>query len=144
MRSTVIFNTALGGGIIFVFIVDRLLKLSSQLFGDAAGFFVYSRNTALAFSLPAPAWIIGVVVPLITSLFFILALYFFWLGRWQRAMGYCLLTLGAFSNVIDRSLYGGVIDYIQVWILPIFNLADGMIIGGLVILLIKDRLPLRA
>ena len=58
-------------------------------------------------------------------------------GYLPRAIGYSLLALGAFSNVIDRFIYGGVIDYVQIWILPVFNVADVMIISGLSVIMIS-------
>lgn len=46
------------------------------------------------------------------------------------------LIAGASSNLLDRLVYGGVIDYIEIGKLLSFNLADVMIIsGGLIFLL---------
>jgi signal peptidase II len=38
---------------------------------------------------------------------------------------------GAFSNFIDRILYGCVVDYIRIGSFPIFNLADVCITLGI-------------
>ena len=133
-------NTAFVGGIVFVFILDRVLKLFAQLWGDQGGIFVYTHNSALAFSLPAPAWILTGAIPVITFVFMVLALQAAWRGRYQGACGYGLLAAGALSNVLDRFFYGGVIDYIQFWIVPVFNLADMMIIVGLLILITERRI----
>ncbi|MBQ4122774.1 signal peptidase II [bacterium] len=43
------------------------------------------------------------------------------------------LTSGIIMNVVDRTMYGFVIDYIQIGIipgLPVFNLADVLIVAG--------------
>jgi len=51
----------------------------------------------------------------------------------QLGMGF--VFGGALGNMIDRIAYGGVIDFIRIWILPVFNLADLFnVIGGLIII----------
>ncbi|MCY0093194.1 signal peptidase II [Hoeflea ulvae] len=55
-------------------------------------------------------------------------------------LGYALIIGGALGNLIDRAIYGHVVDYIQfhtaTWSFAIFNLADSFIsIGaGLIVL----------
>ncbi len=56
------------------------------------------------------------------------------------SIGLSLILLGGFSNVIDRLIYGFVIDYLHIPFLPIvgntyFNLADVMIDIGVLLLL---------
>lgn len=43
-----------------------------------------------------------------------------------------LIGAGAISNLIDRFVYGAVIDYIHFFNLNVFNLADVFIIAGIV------------
>ncbi len=52
------------------------------------------------------------------------------------AWGLALVLGGAIGNVIDRLLYGHVIDFIHVhyanvWHYPVFNIADMAIMGGM-------------
>ena len=64
----------------------------------------------------------------------------FWLrrlpanGRSLLAAGLCLVLGGALGNVIDRVLWGHVIDFIRVhyqeWYFPAFNVADSSITIG--------------
>ncbi len=61
---------------------------------------------------------------------------------WQRTgkqrtfahLGYALIIAGALGNLIDRFLYGHVIDYIlfhtETWSFAVFNLADSFITIG--------------
>lgn len=64
----------------------------------------------------------------------------------QAAIAMSLIVGGALGNVIDRLLYGYVIDfldfYYQTWHWPAFNVADSAITVGAV-LLILDTLGLR-
>jgi lipoprotein signal peptidase len=48
-----------------------------------------------------------------------------------------LIFSGISGNLIDRIVYKGVIDFIDLKIWPIFNLADIFIISGIIVLLIN-------
>lgn len=52
--------------------------------------------------------------------------------------GVDLILAGALSNIIDRSLHGGVTDYLGVWFLPLFNLADVAIVFGVIWLIFSQ------
>ncbi len=41
-----------------------------------------------------------------------------------------LIVIGGFSNLWDRVYYQGVIDYIHLWLLPVFNFSDCLIVVG--------------
>jgi len=76
---------------------------------------------------------------IVTSIALILGVYTYY--RWKNTgfiLGEVLVLSGAFSNVIDRVLYGGVIDFIAVswgdWFFPIFNIADVCIVIGVLII----------
>jgi signal peptidase II len=49
-----------------------------------------------------------------------------------------LILTGAFSNLADRLIYGGVIDFINLFSYSTFNLADCLIITGVGLWLIKE------
>jgi signal peptidase II len=61
--------------------------------------------------------------------------------RWQ-AIGLALVLGGAVGNLVDRVLYGYVIDFLDVyyrsWHWPAFNVADAAITIGAVILLVDS------
>ncbi len=60
-------------------------------------------------------------------------------GRATLALGLALVLGGAIGNVIDRMLYGYVVDFIlfhyQAWSYPAFNVADSAITVGVVLIL---------
>lgn len=43
-----------------------------------------------------------------------------------------LISIGAISNFMDRIIYNYIVDFISIWILPIFNLADLYITTGII------------
>lgn len=84
-------------------------------------------------------WLITILIAMIT-------LYIAYLG-WRRmragewAIGYVLVVAGSISNVIDRIIYGGVVDFIAFsfggWEFPVFNVADMCIVGGVGIIMVS-------
>lgn len=79
----------------------------------------------------------------LTGLVIIFVLYLWWRtppGRSIAHLGYALIIGGALGNLIDRAVYGHVVDYIlfhtESWSFAVFNLADSFIsIGaGLIVL----------
>ena len=66
-------------------------------------------------------------------------------GRRVLALGLALVLGGAIGNVIDRMLYGYVVDFIlihyQSWSYPAFNVADSAITCG-VVLIVFDGIVL--
>lgn len=54
-------------------------------------------------------------------------IYFF---KKQGGLGILLIIAGGTSNLIDRVFYGGVVDFISLPLIPVFNLADLMICVG--------------
>ncbi|MDD5340832.1 MAG: signal peptidase II [Patescibacteria group bacterium] len=98
------------------------------------GFFT---NLNLAFGLPLPQSVIMVFIFLIL----IVLGYLWWrdliLGNLWQVFSVSLIILGALSNFIDRLIFGFVIDYINVFIWPVFNLADAMIVVGVIIFFVE-------
>ena len=89
----------------------------------------------------------------IAAAFIVSAYLYVWLKKihaedqWT-AVGLALIIGGAVGNVIDRLIYGHVIDFIdiyyQVYHWPVFNAADSAIVIGAMILIIaiaRERKP---
>ena len=115
-------------------------------------------NTGAAFSLLAEAggwqrWLFAVLAIVIAVA---LGGWLLRLGRHERLLAAALSLLigGALGNLIDRVLFGHVIDFVQVYLpflpfatfnpWPAFNLADSAIFIGVVLLLIETLRPHRA
>lgn len=62
-------------------------------------------------------------------------------GLWRQNLAFALILAGAIGNVIDRIVFGYVIDFIDVyagdWHWPAFNVADMAITIGAVLMLLE-------
>lgn len=106
----------------------------------------YMRNQGAAFSFLSGAggwqrwFFIGLAI--VASIFI-----FVWLrkldpSRRREAVAWALVLGGALGNLIDRILYGYVIDFLDVyvgdWHWPAFNVADSAITVGVALLLLDS------
>jgi lipoprotein signal peptidase len=122
---------------IVLFGIDRSCKYwsmlgHSYLRGKPVAFW-YFRNTGIAFSLPlSPVifWPLAAVIFLLLAYLLIKSLR----GNNAKAGLYLFVMLGALSNLIDRLLTGATTDYLIFFNRSAVNVADGMIILGLLLL----------
>lgn len=131
-------------GLFLLFITDRLIKwLALNLLADKSFSFLkifrleLYLNKGISFSLPLYQPIIYLV-----NFIFILILFSFLIKAYQKRnikaiLGITLMISGAFSNLLDRFSFGAIVDFINLSFLPIFNLADLMILAGVFILVFK-------
>jgi len=91
---------------------------------------VVFHNQGIAFGL------LGRLSPVVTvalALTVLLALFYnkgAWPGGLAEQWGYGLMVGGALGNVADRLRFGYVVDYLDVHVWPVFNLADAAIVAG--------------
>ena len=90
-------------------------------------------------SVPLISWLVIILVIVFISFFI-----FYTVRQAQRGntlWGEILVLAGAMSNLLDRFVYGGVLDFIQIGVCgyswPIFNIADLAIVAGASIMLWK-------
>lgn len=94
----------------------------------------YCHNTGGAFSiLPGSRWFFLLAGGLI-SLYLIHSLPKVAKGHWAPAYAHALILGGAIGNLIDRTLYGYVVDFIDFHWWPVFNIADSAITVGIAVL----------
>ena len=130
-------------------IVDTTMQLYQSI--ELIPYFqlTYMRNQGAAFSFLSGAggwqrWFF-IALAVIASVFIC-----FWLKKLNRsqrweAIAWSLVLGGALGNLIDRILYGYVIDFLDVyigdWHWPAFNVADSAITLGVAMLLLDSFKP---
>ncbi|MDP8215807.1 MAG: signal peptidase II [Candidatus Kaelpia imicola] len=68
-----------------------------------------------------------------------LVYFLFGLNTKTLYLSFALIIAGAASNLIDRLIYGGVVDYLNFTFFPTFNLADSYITVA-ICLMLKDAI----
>ena len=105
---------------------------------DGVFHFTHIRNTGMAFSMLEGGRWFFLVVTLIAFVVLFIALKKKWVthpvGLWALAM----IAGGAVGNLIDRVLYGYVVDMIEVEFMrfAVFNVADCAVVCGAILLVI--------
>lgn len=103
---------------------------------------VYNRGAAFSFLSDAGGWQRWFFMAMSIVISIVLV---YWLRKLDRnriylALGLALILGGAVGNLIDRSFYGYVIDFIDVyyssWHWPAFNIADSAITLGAGLLIV--------
>jgi signal peptidase II len=100
-------------------------------------------NTGIAFSMLSSFGDTGLIVVSLAVIAFVLYLASRSTSdQWLTRLGFALIIGGAIGNLIDRAVYGHVIDYIlfhtPVWSFAVFNLADVFITVGAVTVLLEE------
>jgi len=119
-------NTAL------VFSLVLLDQFSKYIIRTSGGFYICNPN--ISFGLKVPEflfWLFWIII----ILFLLVLIYKKYLI--YNTLHIMLILSGAISNVIDRLFFGCVIDFINLRIWPVFNLADIYITLGATILIVK-------
>lgn len=128
---------ALLGANIFFIAFDRVLKgialgLNPLDVSDSFFSFTFVRNYNIAFSIPLAGpylnWVIGAIIMLL--LYYVIE--FYREGREKEFFFLLAVIFGAISNLYDRLNYGYVVDYLSVRYFTVFNIADAMIVLGVI------------
>jgi signal peptidase II len=102
--------------------IDQLAK---YLVRHSGGFYIC--NPGIAFGIQLPSYIFWIFWTIIIAII----LYFLFKSRLILTSFYFILILsGALSNIIDRAYFSCVIDFIDLKIWPVFNLADSFVTLG--------------
>lgn len=118
-----------------IILVDQIVK-----FIVLSNNFRHIVNKGISFGLLGQLNIsFQLVFPIILILIF-LALYFLQKTKNIYTCSAILLILsGGISNLLDRLIYSGVIDYIQLWVFPVFNIADIAIVLGIAVFILYGK-----
>ena len=104
------------------------------------------HNTGIAFGLFKDQGVVFIIIPIIAVVLLVFNIHYY---RQQQGLSrtyivaFSLILGGAIGNLIDRIFFGYVIDFIDLQVWPVFNLADSAITIGAVIILFKC-IPLSA
>ncbi len=91
---------------------------------------VVLHNQGVAFGLLgrlSPAVTVVLALTVLAALFYNRGA---WPGGLVEQLGFGLMVGGALGNVTDRLRFGYVVDYLDVHVWPVFNLADAAIVAG--------------
>ncbi|MEK6941209.1 MAG: signal peptidase II [Nanoarchaeota archaeon] len=137
MKLFRVFSTAVS-----VVVIDQIVKFLVRYYRPDYPLITITSNTGAAFGLFKNNSNLLMIIGIAASI--VLIILAFKLPKKEKLAHYSLgLFLGgAIGNVIDRLLFGGVLDFIDLHFWPIFNIADAAnMIGaiGLVYYLHKKK-----
>lgn len=105
------------------------------------------HNTGIAFGLFKNQGFVFIIIPVIAIILLGYNIYYFKCNNEKLSrtyiLGFSLILGGAMGNLVDRILYGYVIDFIDFRVWPVFNIADTAITIGAVIIAF-NFIPLKA
>lgn len=122
---------------LFCLIIDRLTKRiilnNPKVFLGKLLELELSKNQGLFSFAVNQQYLIIITLILILIMIFILSKNYPQKNYWQT-FSFLLIIGGGASNLYDRMVLGYVIDFIKISLLPFstFNLADVMIVGGII------------
>jgi signal peptidase II len=131
-------------------VVDRFLPLQEAVPVIPMLALYRTYNVGVAFSMLS-----GMDGWFIVGMRLVIVVFVLWLwhrtskDRWLAHLGFALIIAGALGNLVDRFLYGHVIDYVlfhtETWSFAVFNLADSFIsVGAAAVILDEMLLPKKA
>ena len=129
-------------------VIKLIVKYNMKLYEsikiiDKFFYITYVRNTGAAWSILSGKQIFLILFSIIVIVGIII--YLIKKKEYTRleTISYSLVLSGAVGNLIDRILYGYVIDYLNFYIFnynfPVFNIADTCIVIGIMLLFIDMR-----
>lgn len=113
--------------LLIFFILDRIIK-NLYFFREKAPFLNFRENPNFLYFFQGD-FFYGLIVLIFLGLVF-LTIKNYQQKRYLNVFALTLIFVAAFSNFLDRLLYGFVIDYFYFFNLWTFNLADLMILVG--------------
>jgi len=102
--------------------------------------FTLVHNTGIAFGMFRDNGFVYLVIPVIAVGLLVYNLYYYHkFGELDRVyiVAFSLILGGAIGNLIDRIMLGHVVDFIDLRVWPVFNVADSAITIGAVIIFFK-------
>ena len=99
------------------------------------------HNTGIAFGFFKDQGVVFIIIPMIAIVLLMFNTYYYRQNNKQLSRSYILafslILGGAIGNLIDRIFYGYVIDFIDLRVWPVFNIADSAVTIGAIIIVFK-------
>ena len=110
------------------FVFDRILKFLSISF-------LFFKNEYISFQIPFSGMFFYFILSFVFLFIIFKTIQCYKRKNMIELVSWLLILTGASSNLLDRIKHGAVIDYLSLFSLMIFNLADVMIFIGVIILI---------
>ena len=133
-----------------VVLIDRITKVFfSNLLSYGESFPIIKNvfhmtmihNTGIAFGLFKDQGIVFIIIPIIAIILLVFNIFYYKQNNEALSrvyiVAFALILGGAIGNLIDRIVFGYVIDFIDFRIWPVFNIADSAISIGAVMIGLK-------
>jgi len=133
-----------------VVFVDRLSKLFFSdllVYGESLPIIrnvlhmTMVHNTGIAFGFFKDQGITFIVIPIVAVVLLVFNIYYYRQNNEALSriyiVAFSLILGGAIGNLIDRIIYGHVIDFIDFRVWPVFNIADSAITIGAILIAYK-------
>ncbi len=120
-------------------IIDKVLPLNTTyMIADRFIYITKSYNTGVAWSMLSDKPALVIIISIVIFLFLLFYMRKFKYDK-KNTLAFSLIFGGLFGNLIDRIIYGHVIDFIDIMIFnydyPIFNIADSFVFIGVLLLM---------
>ena len=120
-------------------VIDNILSINESIQVIPNVFYITKvYNTGAAWSLFEGSGILLIIIAIVA--FFLLLKYQKNTRSSVNILAFALIYGGLVGNLIDRVIYGYVIDYLHIYIFgfsfPVFNLADMAIVVGFLLIII--------
>ncbi|MBR9677044.1 signal peptidase II [Candidatus Woesearchaeota archaeon] len=123
--------------ILVIVLFDQITKYFARVFEWNYYFLSFTTNTGAAFSLLRGNNVFLLVFGLLLLSVFV---WLFLTSEKKYQLPLALIIAGAIGNLIDRLFFGYVIDFINLRVWPVFNIADSAItIGAIMLILIAFK-----
>ena len=121
-------------------VIDNILSINESIQVIPNVFYITKvYNTGAAWSLFEGSGILLIIIAIV-AFFLLLKYQNYFMENKRNILAFALIYGGLVGNLIDRVIYGYVIDYLHIYIFgfsfPVFNLADMAIVIGFLLVII--------
>ena len=121
-------------------VIDNILSINESIQVIPDIFYITKvYNTGAAWSLFEGSGILLLIIAIV-AFFLLLKYQNVFVEKKRNTLAFALIYGGLVGNLIDRVIYGYVIDYLHIYIFgfsfPVFNLADTAIVIGFLLVII--------